>query len=299
MLAKMESTFFSIVIPSYNRADFIEKTIKSVLAQTFTEFEVIVVDDGSTDDTKKVILSIESSKIRYVYTSNRERAAARNTGAKSAIGEYIYFLDSDDLLYPKHLELARQFILKNQTKVFFQQYEFTLENGKKRQAYKPSSKILNKELIKRGNFMSCHGVFIDRKVFLQNLFNEDRELSGSEDYELWLRLAARYPIFYSPAVSSTLVFHSMRSVLNMNKEELIKRKELMLEYILKDSVFISKYEKYVSQLKADAYSYIALHSILAGEKRVGINYYLKALLNKPSFFFSKRAIIILKRFFGI
>jgi len=86
----------SVIIPTYNRAHTITKAINSVLNQTFKDFELIVVDDGSTDDTKSIIGVFEDSRIRYVWQENQERSAARNTGLRLSQGKYISFLDSDD-----------------------------------------------------------------------------------------------------------------------------------------------------------------------------------------------------------
>ncbi len=102
--------FFSVVIPTYNRASFVGKTIQSLLAQTYSHFEIIVVDDGSTDDTEAVVRGIRSDKLTYHKKKNGERAAARNTGARLAKGDYVNFFDSDDLAYPVHLHTALDLI---------------------------------------------------------------------------------------------------------------------------------------------------------------------------------------------
>ena len=90
---------FSVIIPTFNRADFIGKTVESVLRQTFTDFEIIVIDDGSTDNTAEIIAPIIDERLTYHFKQHEERAAARNAGTKLARGEYVTFLDSDDLLY--------------------------------------------------------------------------------------------------------------------------------------------------------------------------------------------------------
>src|ERR1051325_3991500 len=92
ILSKMGNPFFSVIIPTYNRADFIRKPIDSVLAQKFSSWELIIVDDGSTDNTGQVVKSFTDSRIHYVYQSNQERSAARNTGIKNSKGQYICFL---------------------------------------------------------------------------------------------------------------------------------------------------------------------------------------------------------------
>jgi len=103
---------FSIVIPTYNRSQLIKTTIKSLLNQTCTDFEIIVVDDGSIDNTETVIEEIVSNKISYHKIKNSERGFARNFGAKIAKGKYVNFFDSDDIALEIHLNIAHQMIIK-------------------------------------------------------------------------------------------------------------------------------------------------------------------------------------------
>lgn len=103
---------FSVIIPTFNRADFLKQTLESVWRQTFTDFEVIVVDDGSTDETI-TWLSEVASKIKLITQENSGPGAARNKGAENAGGEYIAFLDSDDLWFPWTLETAAELIAKH------------------------------------------------------------------------------------------------------------------------------------------------------------------------------------------
>lgn len=100
----MNSPFISVIIPTYNRAHILERSIKSILAQTFDDFELIIVDDGSTDNTRNVVESMCDIRIRYFYQENRGVSAARNAGAELAQGAYITFLDSDDEVIPGWLE---------------------------------------------------------------------------------------------------------------------------------------------------------------------------------------------------
>ena len=108
----MSDILFSIIIPTYNREKFIVKTIQSVLSQTYTNFELIIVDDGSTDNTEKFVRNVKDNRIKFFKKENKERGAARNYGTNKAKGDYITFLDSDDLLYSKYLEEANRFIQK-------------------------------------------------------------------------------------------------------------------------------------------------------------------------------------------
>lgn len=291
----MSRPFFSVIIPTYNRADFIGKTIESVLNQDFEDFELIVVDDGSTDNTQEVVDKIKDNRIQYYKKENAERGAARNYGAKKAGGEYLNFIDSDDFLFNNHLSTANEIIQEDKSSIFALHYNLSVKGEIKRADYLPKEKAINETLIKVGNFLSCNSVFIQNQIFNENNFNENRALAGSEDYELWLRLVARYPFYYYPKVTSTIVFHENRSVVSMSSNKMIKRKELMLESVLGDQTFIQKYGKLKHYLVSNTNTYIALHLALLGKKKMAIKYLFSALKLAPCSLLSKRTIAIVKR----
>ncbi|MCE7979655.1 MAG: glycosyltransferase family 2 protein [Caldilinea sp. CFX5] len=105
---------FSVIIPTYNRAYIVSRSIKSVLSQTLYDLELIVVDDGSTDHTGEIVKQIDDPRLRYVYQKNQGRSNARNTGVKAALGKYVTFLDSDDEALPDWLQqLSTTFLAKD------------------------------------------------------------------------------------------------------------------------------------------------------------------------------------------
>jgi glycosyltransferase involved in cell wall biosynthesis len=116
----VEDILFSIVIPTYNRGHLIDETIKSVLKQTYQNYEIIIVDDGSTDNTQQLINTFSDKRIKYYKKNNEERSIARNFGLNKAKGNYVYLLDSDDIIYSHHLKTAFEFINKsNKVDAFF------------------------------------------------------------------------------------------------------------------------------------------------------------------------------------
>lgn len=284
-----------MIIPTYNRADFIGKTIASVLNQDFEDFELIIVDDGSTDNTAEVVAKISDNRISYYQKENAERGAARNYGAKKANGKYLNFLDSDDLFYKNHLSTAYNIIQKEDVSLLALHYDLRVKGKIESADYLPAKKIVNEALIKVGNFLSCNAVFIHNQIFKENKFNEDRALAGSEDYELWLRLAARYPFNYYPQITSTIVFHENRSVVSMSSNKMIKRKEQMLTVVFNDQTFMQKYGQFKPYLISNTNTYIALHLALLGEKKMAFKYLFSALKLAPFSLFKKRTIAIVKR----
>lgn len=295
----MSELRFSIVIPTYNREQFIGKTIESVLAQTVEEYEIIVIDDGSTDGTSSVVQRYcESVALTYLKVENGERGRARNIGASMAKGSYVYFLDSDDILYPNHLEEALDLISnEDEPEIFWLPYETTDQSGHVLKSYLPKKGDVFERLVREGNFMSCHGVFIKTAVFNAHQFNEDRFLAGSEDMELWLRLAARYTIVQGDKVSSALIEHDSRSVMNFdNIEALVERKTRMVNYALTDNEVRVKISGRAGLLRSMASSYIALHCMMNRKTpaKVAWNYFLRSLKESPRTLFTRRSLAILK-----
>lgn len=288
------NNFFSIIIPTYNRANLIVKTIDSVLNQNYSNFEIIIIDDGSTDHTKSVIESLENNKISYFKKENEERGAARNFGIKKAKGNYITFLDSDDLLLKNHLEEANKFITNNKPNIFFQLFEIKDIDNNLLQNAISNPKNISQALIYEGNIFACQGAFLKKEIFQSYLFNEDRNMAGSEDYELWLRINTKETILCNPIVTSVLVEHNNRSVLNNKATELIKRKELMLKSLFNDKDSNLFYSPFKSIIYSNSYAYISIHLILSNSKKTGFNYYIKALKKRPLLFFSRKSIAILK-----
>ncbi len=289
--------YFSIIIPTYNRSSTILKTIESVLSQTFQNFEIIIIDDGSTDNTFEEIEHLKTNKIIYKRQKNNERANARNNGIALANGDYITFLDSDDLFYTAHLQIAYEAITtKNNPEVLHTRYEIIDQDGKVIEKKNILDSNLNKNLIS-GNFMSCNGVFLRKDIAASNLFNEDRELSGLEDWELWLRIASQYKIQYSNIITSAIVNHNSRSVLTTNKNELILRIKALLKHVLMNKNVVNYYDSEFYKLKSSCYSYIALHIALTKKDRLTtIKYLFKGIKENPKSLFSKRLFATLKHF---
>lgn len=184
----------SIVIPVYNGEKYIKKTLSSVFNQSFKDFEVITIDDGSQDKTKK-ILKTYGKKIRYIYQENKGTAAARNTGIKAAKGKYIAFLDQDDLWLPQ--KLAEQVkILDKKPKVGLVFCgSFLLNEGRLIGFFHSrlgitiaiSAKDIFNQLVEE-NFIPTLTVLLRKEAFDKlGLLKED--LVGTDDHEMWLRVA--------------------------------------------------------------------------------------------------------------
>lgn len=258
----MESTpFFSIVIPTYNRAGFILNTLDTVFSQKFTNYEVIVVDNCSTDNTLELLQPlVNKGKIKFIqHDKNYERAKSRNTGMKNAHGKYLTFLDSDDFMYPDNLQDAYDFIKKNpNTKVFHNLYE--LVNEKKEKVYGYNFQKLTNPLkqIAEGNFLSCIGVFLHQEVYQSISWDETPQLTGSEDYEFWLRVIGNYPdLGRIDKVNSGILDHPNRSVNTLQISQAETRFEYFIKKLEKDGTYQNSYANYLHKIKATLYIFLA------------------------------------------
>lgn len=288
----MSNPFFSVIIPTYNRALLIIHTVASVLEQQFTDFEIIVVDDGSTDDTEDVIKRLHHQKLRYFKQSNAERGAARNFGIKQALGNYITFCDSDDVLYTDYLQNAYETIKSNNHPEWMHvAYEIKKSSGSKIKMNNLENHFIRK--LAKGNPLSCMGVFVKREILLGNLFQENRYLAGSEDWELWLRLSSKYPIVFDNRISAALLVHDDRSVVHTTELKLQLRKYLSIGYAFDDESVQKCYGKYRKMMAAHFDTYIALHLVL-GRKKGALKYILKAIIQYPLVIFDRRALAIFK-----
>jgi glycosyltransferase involved in cell wall biosynthesis len=292
--------FCSIIIPTYNRAYLLERTIKSVLTQEFNNFEIIIVDDGSTDNTKEIVEQLASNKIIYLKKENSERGAARNYGWQRARGQYVTFLDSDDILYPNHFKEAHRFFSTNNKMVCFAQaYEKRdASNGAiVSGAYFSETTTINNDII-RGNFLSCFGVFLERGLYQELSFEGDRRFAGTEDWLLWLQLAARYPFYYNNTVTGALQEHDNRSVLTFKEENLLFRTNFIKQRLESDSSFVKVYGRQAIQnIYAHMLSYSSLHLALSGNKNRAFKYWLKALKTNRKELFTRRTLAIIKIIF--
>ena len=185
----------SVIIPTYNRGWIIEEAIHSVLAQDYTEFELIVVDDGSTDQTSN-ILDAYGNVIKVLSQKNKGVSAARNRGIAEASGKFIAFLDSDDLWHPQKLSAQINFFNQTPEALICQTEEVWIRNGfrvnPKKRHKKPSGMIFEPSL--ELCLVSPSAVMIRRSLF-DRVGEFDETLPACEDYDLWLRISCRFSIY--------------------------------------------------------------------------------------------------------
>jgi len=186
---------FTVILSTYNRRDLVPRAIRSVLSQTFADFEFIIIDNGSTDDTAYVINEFKDARIRFLKNPNPTKSCdgPRNMGIEMARGSLVSFIDDDDIWYPERLEKVRQAFETHADAVAVCHDENIRVRGKviRGRRYGPWTPDLFERLIYEGNCMSSCGTTL-RVEALRQLggFDLRREFDAVADYDFWIRMAA-------------------------------------------------------------------------------------------------------------
>lgn len=244
--------FFSVVIPLYNKEAFIEDTIKSVLNQSFQDFEVVVVDDGSTDKSLSIVESLKDNRIKIFTTENNGVSKARNYGIKKSDANLIAFLDADDIWYPYHLmDLKNLYQLYPYCGMYCKAYIQIINKTTIQPTYKNIPKLTNWKGIVFDFFESSSinciawtsAVAIPKVVLNSGgAFDELITFGAGEDTDLWLRIALDYPIAFHNKISAVHMLHAdnrisnsntnQRHFINLDKYEHIAKKNKALKTFL-------------------------------------------------------------------
>jgi glycosyltransferase involved in cell wall biosynthesis len=192
---KKKKNEVSVIIPAYNRGWIIKESIDSVFSQTFDAYELIVVDDGSDDNTSEILDSY-GNKLRIIRQANQGVSAARNRGIIASSGEFIALLDSDDLWLPEKLDRQMSFFRNNPDAVICQTQEIWIRNGKRVNPCKHHKKLSGMIFEPSLNLclVSPSAVMFKRELMdMVGFFDES--FPACEDYDLWLRVSLAYPVY--------------------------------------------------------------------------------------------------------
>jgi len=226
---RRERPLFSVVIPTYNREKFIGRAIRSVLRQSCDDYEIIVVDDGSTDRTRRVVQSF-GGRVRYIRQPNRGPSEARNTGIRSARGEFIAFLDSDDRFLPNKLEANRKFLEKHPECNFL--YSWYYDVNRRRQKLRKGKQYKDLDqfryhLYRRHFTIRTSTVVVHRSCFEKaGLFHPGYRYS--QDWDMWLRLAAHYRGFCQQKALAVYRRHERKHLPSSKRHRRIRNTALKL-----------------------------------------------------------------------
>lgn len=203
--------FFTVIIPLYNKENFIESTLKSVLNQSFGDFEVLIINDGSTDKSKEKVLNFKDTRIHYFHKENGGVSTARNFGIEKASSNYITFIDADDYWYPDFLqEISENIYRLPDLKVFSAAIE--VETSKK--VIRSSYSIVKTGDCEMVNYFEaslketviCTSCAVFHKSVFEKTGGFDIHLKSGEDTDMWIRIGLIFPILFSWKILARYVY---------------------------------------------------------------------------------------------
>lgn len=232
---------FSVVIPVYNAAASLRETLDSVAAQSFTDFEVVVVNDGSTDSSSEILMEWQKNypliSLTVVEQENQGLGTARNRGIQAAGGEYIAFLDADDLWLPEKLQMTYQHLEQETPELCFHSVK-SFGLGRKRARSGHSVKSLE-DLLLKGNPLVPSAVVSKREIFLEFPFSTQAGHHGAEDLHLWIRLLAAGKCF--SYLDRNLTLYRETGGMSTRLEEHLRHVKIVLEDALQHQLIDIKF----------------------------------------------------------
>ncbi len=260
--------FFSVIIPVYNRRHLIKPVIDSVLNQSYPAFELLLVDDGSTDNTGEFISSqFSDNRIKYFYKSNEERAAARNFGLDKASGNYAVFLDSDDLMESNYLATLTDIIKAHPDQgMIATKYNFIFPNGDEVSSPMQSLEegFYDFNFFLQGNVLGSN-ICLKLFDFDYKRFPPERELASMEDWLFVLLNTSLQPIFIKDIICVHMQEHPGRSM--TQNQVVIRARRNATEWVLKNMSLSNSEAK---KLKTWSHYFCAVHEYLDGNKKKSI-----------------------------
>lgn len=256
--------FFSVVIPLYNKQNHVKETIESVLSQTFQNFEILVVNDGSIDYSVQIVESIKDNKIRIINQENQGVSIARNTGIKEANAQYIAFLDADDLWLPNFLETIYQMIIRfPEAGIYATSYELVNKEGKHTPINikaLPSQDYIGIipnyfKSATLGDLPVCaSAVCIPKKIFLENSICFPEGQKYGEDQHVWARVAILFEIAFNTKSCALYMIESENNTRESDSQETEPQESILslkgfshkIEQKEKIEYFNKYYQRYIS-----------------------------------------------------
>lgn len=271
--------FFSIVIPLYNKEKHIQKTIMSVLLQTFQDFEIIVVNDGSQDRSANIIEGLDDKRITLIHQENGGVSLARNKGIKESNADYIVFLDADDIWLPNHLESFIELITRFTTAgLYATAYKVRDLEGKDSdiKIYGMNNNIYSlipnyfESMANGDNLVWTSAVCIPKTIFENNnIWFPVGEKFGEDQY-LWARIAAQFEVAYCKTPSAIYDHGTENNTIEAIRQEIEPHKSFYmiqeLRHMIKDKKKIKGFDDYVSKI----FLPFPLRSMMYGSKKYGL-----------------------------
>lgn len=279
---------FSVVIPTYNRSAILQSTLQSLLQQTYPLFEVVVVDDGGTDDTASVVKALADDRIRYFWKPNGERGAARNFGTQKATGDYIFYLDSDDQVKPGYLAYANELANANNTPAAIHIPYNILLDGVEQEGTGTPGNIAKRIFIQ--NQFACQ-VIIRRDIAQAVTFSENRDFLIGEDWYYIIKIAADHDFVIGDRRLGLIIQHTERSMRTVEPEKVLQSRDIFLEYLKQEN----KPAYIIRNVNYELTNLAALQAVLHRKNGMAFRLMLRSCRIKPAESFRRRNFAILKK----
>lgn len=274
----MPSPIVSIIIPTYNREELIGESIQSVLDQTFRDFELIVIDDGSTDGTNDIVRSFSDNRINYIHQKNSGRSSARNRALKIACGSYITFLDSDDLYLPDKLQTQVDFLNAHPEYGMVYTSAYCIDE-KGRLLNSLYEATVSGDIYKDIAFyipvtITLPTVMARREVF-DKVGGFDEKMERFEDTDMWRRIAKEFPIGALPYFTCKLRTHKGNTLVGQNPQKIESALDYYINKILVEDNLISLESR--KNGASELYYHYALAILTLPSVAIGIRLLLKSI----------------------
>lgn len=276
----MNKPLVSIILPTYNRGHLLPRAIKSILAQTYQNFELIVVDDVSTDNTKEVVANFKDKRIKYIRLNYKKNefscgaAKARNVGIKNSEGKFVCFIDSDDVYLPQKLEKQVNMfhLLTEDYGVVYCGFRFIYDlNQKVSEDFLPGLRgDVHVDLLKNN---ICSGItpLVKKECFLSHGY-WDEKLPSSQDWDLWIRISKTYKFDFVPEVLAEAHIQGEQISTNL-KNKLTAKKRIFYKYY--NEISLNK------TMKSKHLGILGTFSSIAEKPKDAVKYYIKSVLANP------------------
>lgn len=294
--------FFSVIIPIFNKEKFVQNTLQSILNQTFSDFEIIIVNDGSTDESEKVVSEFQDARIRYFVQKNQGVSMARNIGISLAQSNYISFLDADDYWYSDFLEQMYQaIILFPEKKVFTAAIEIETTKNIFPAVYSIEKtgdfEVVNYFKASSKETVICTSCAVFHRYVFEKVGDFDVAIKSGQDTDLWIRIGLVYPIVFNWKILARYVFDPQslsknqsltHAKINFSKFAAIEKSNPELKKFLDLNRFSLAIK---SKIGNDKTHFKTLYQAIDLEN---LNLKKRILLLLPAYFLQK--LIILKQF---
>ncbi|MEM5782486.1 MAG: glycosyltransferase [Candidatus Aenigmatarchaeota archaeon] len=269
----------SVIIPTFNRKNLISRAVRSVLNQTYKNFELIIIDDGSIDNTQEVIIRFQKNepRIKYFYQENKGWPSALNKGLSIATGQYIAFLDSDDEWFDNKLEKQIEVFNKFPNVGLVSCWAYKICDEKNKKIYKTYNRILNKKkwclFWKKGGIISLSTVIVKMKA-INTIGKFDENLKSCADLDFYMRLIKNYDFYFVP-----------EPLINYYEtQESLSRKEFWVKWVDELEYILRKHELALNKCKkskSNIYKTLGTCYLIKGNNSKGRLYLLKSIFNNP------------------